>query len=187
MKKRINFFKNFIKDPLKIGSITPSSRYLAERMISDINFSSSNIIIEYGPGEGVFSKKIIERMSDQSIFILIELNEDFYRLLKETFKNHKNVYIFNDNVCNVKSILNSIGKSSADYIVSGIPFSSIPKKTANKILYVTQEILTDKGLFITFQYSKLNKKLFNDRFLNISIDKVWKNLPPANVIKCRHN
>ncbi len=49
----------FIKKPLVIGTITPSSKKLAKRVMERIDFSSAETIVEYGPGTGVFTKEII--------------------------------------------------------------------------------------------------------------------------------
>jgi len=185
MKSKIVFLKEFFKNPSKTGSLIPSSKYLAKQMIDSINFSKNIIIVEYGPGEGVFSNEIIKRKNKESIIILIELNKIFYNQLKNKFKDIDNVFIFNDSVENVENILKNLNINNIDYIISGIPFSSLPKELTKIILKNTKRIMNNKSSFITFQYSKIKFKLFFNYFKSIKIIKVWKNFPPAYVLNCK--
>lgn len=71
------FIKEFIKNPKFIGAVAPSSEYLAEKMIEDINFKECNFIIEYGPGTGVFTEKLIARKKENTLLLVIENNKEF--------------------------------------------------------------------------------------------------------------
>lgn len=92
----VKFFNNFIKYPNMIGAICPSSKALANKMVADIDFEKVKCIVEYGAGTGVFTEKIIERKKDDSILLFFELNENLYTLLKNKYKNIKNVHIIHD-------------------------------------------------------------------------------------------
>lgn len=55
----LSFIKQYIVRPRITGAILPSSKSLALRMIEDIDFENAECIIEYGPGTGVFTQKLI--------------------------------------------------------------------------------------------------------------------------------
>ena len=69
-----SFTQEFIHYKKMIGSIMPSWRFLVKKIIQKINFSKDKVIIELGPGTGVFTYKIIEKLEKDTVFLLFELN-----------------------------------------------------------------------------------------------------------------
>lgn len=178
------FVLEYIKDPKSIGAIAPSGKYLANKIISNINFEKAKYIVEYGPGTGVFTEKILARIKDDTIVLLIEINEEFYNILKSIYGHKNNVIIVNDSVENIDIILKKYSITNVDYIISGLPFTSLPKSVSNCILNKTSKIISGNGDFITFQYSLLKIRLFKEYFGKINYTKVIRNIPPAYVLKC---
>ncbi len=179
------FIKQYVKNPRTVGAIAPSSEKLAYKMVEDINFINASCIVEYGPGTGVFTEKILNKKKDSTIFIAIEYNTVFYKLLKERFKHETNFILINDSAENLKKYLNKYSIDKVDYVVSGLPFASLPDNMSKKILVITKDILKANGEFITFQYSLFKMKLFRMYFERIKKKKVFLNLPPAYVLKCK--
>ncbi len=87
------FFKRFLQRPFQVASIVPSSKALVERVASKIDFSQSRVIAEYGPGEGVHSRKIARGMSADSHLLLFELDAAFSRDLKRQFAGDQRVHV----------------------------------------------------------------------------------------------
>lgn len=179
------FIKEFIENPKFIGAVAPSSEYLAEKMIEDINFKECNCIIEYGPGTGVFTEKLIARKKENTLLLVIENNKQFYEDLISMYRYKENVKIINDGAENIKKYLSQYNINKVDYIVSGLPFTVLPPTISNVILKNTKEILSNEGEFITFQYSLLKKNFFKKHFTNVKVKKAMINFPPAYVLKCR--
>jgi len=181
-----NFIKQYLKNPKTVGAVAPSSEKLAYKMIEDINFLNASCIIEYGPGTGVFTEKILNKKKDSTIFIAIEYNKEFYEILKDKFKEENNFILVNDSAENLKEYIHKYNIDKIDYVISGLPFTSLPDSMGHKILSATKEILGTKGEFITFQYTLFKMKLFKDYFRNIKRKRVFLNLPPAHVLKCKN-
>lgn len=181
-----NFIKQYIKNPKTVGAVAPSSEKLAYKMVEDINFLNATCIVEYGPGTGVFTEKILDKKKDSTIFIAIEYNTEFYKIIKDKYKNRTNFILINDSAENLKEYLNKYNIHKVDYIVSGLPFASLPDAMSKKILTITKEILKGRGAFITFQYTLLKMKLFKIYFGKIKRKKVLLNLPPAYVLRCEN-
>ena len=93
------FLLEYIKNPSKVGAVAPSSRYLAEKMIEKINFNTAKCIVEYGPGTGVFTEKILARVKEDTHVILIEVNKSFYEDLQKKYGYKNNVIIINKWKC----------------------------------------------------------------------------------------
>lgn len=185
--KFIKFLIEYAKSPKIVGAVAPSSEKLSYKMVEDINFLNASCIIEYGPGTGVFTEKILNKKKGSTIFIAIEYNEIFCKILNDKFKSEKNFILINGSAEDSKEYLNKYNVDKVDYIVSGLPFASLPDNISNRILKVTKEILKGEGEFITFQYTLFKMRLFNSYFSKIRNKRVLLNLPPAYVLKCKNS
>ncbi|MGL5480124.1 MAG: class I SAM-dependent methyltransferase [Clostridium sp.] len=183
----LKFIKEFIRSPKSIGAISPSSKFLANKMIGSIEFERCNCIIEYGAGTGVFTKEVILRKRESTIFIVFEKNNEFAEILKNKYLLKKNVKIINDSVENIYIYLTKYKIKEVDYIISGLPFASLPNILSDNILEKTKEIITkSNGTFITFQYSLIKIDMFNRYFERIKYIKEYFNIPPAYIIICNN-
>ncbi|MEW9121575.1 MAG: rRNA adenine N-6-methyltransferase family protein [Thermotaleaceae bacterium] len=178
------FLKNFIQQPSIVGSIIPSSKYLCFSMLKHINFESSKCIVEYGAGTGIFTKEIIRRKNKDTLFISFELNKDMFSNLKKLHSPNENIYIINDSAENMMNYLNEQGCAEVDYIISGLPFTVLPREVSENILNNTFQVLSHEGSFITFQYSLHFFKTFKEIFPKVQLGLQLLNLPPAFIYYC---
>lgn len=178
------FIKEFIKNPRIVGAVAPSGKRLAEKMIEDVDFRNCRCIVEYGPGTRVFTEKIIARKCEDTLFLVLEKNKAFCDDLDVKYGHKKNIKIINDGAENIKMYLEIYEINKVDYVVSGLPFASLPKMISHMILDNTKNILKPDGKFITFQYSLVKKEFMRTYFQSISTKRVMINFPPAYVLKC---
>jgi phospholipid N-methyltransferase len=143
------YIMNFIKDR-NVASITPTSSVGVKRVCSKIDFSQNNLIVEYGPGTGVFSKYMLQKMRQTSRLILIERNGSFNSILRKNIDDPRAVLV-HDSAENVLQTLRACKESEADYIVSGIPFSFLSSDLKHRILYNTHRALKKGGKFLVYQ------------------------------------
>lgn len=178
----MSFLIEYIKHPRRIGAIAPSGKCLSRKMMKPIDFSSSDVIVEYGPGTGSFTKELIAHRRAGTTLILIEQNKYFYKKLKDKFDGQPDLYIIYGNAENVNEYLKKYGFQSADYIVSGLPFTTLPEDISGSILTATNQALGKNGKFITFQYSLIKCSFFEQYFKITCYLREMKNLPPAYVL-----
>lgn len=182
----IKFLMQYITHPRSTGAILPSSKKLSKKMIEEVNFSKCKCkcIVELGPGTGVFTEELLKRKKEDTKIILIENNETFYNILKDKYGNIKNVHIINDSAEKIDYYIRKHNVINVDYILSGLPFASLPREVSETILDKSKNVLGNKGEFITFQYTKLKLSLINEYFKNIKIKRELLNIPPAYVLNC---
>ncbi len=176
------FFMQFIRHPKTIGAIAPSGKALAEKMMVPVCFSRAKCIVEYGPGTGSFTRELIRRKQPGTKLLVIEKNPVFYQKLKKEFDGEPDVYLIQGDAADVNHYLSQAGFAAADYIISGLPFTSLPKTVSENILLATQKAIGAKGRFITFQYSLAKQKFFMEYFTMTGRLLEFKNLPPAYVL-----
>lgn len=174
----------FLSNPKSVGAILPSSSFLGDKMIEKINFKDAKYIVEYGPGTGVFTEKLIKNREPQTVIVLVENNKEFYSLLREKYKEEDKLFIVNGSAENIERYLREYDIPTVDYVISGLPFSSLPKTVSYKILLNTTKILKGDGQFITFQYTKIKKAFFHQFFTKIEMKKEYRNFPPAYIFSC---
>lgn len=180
----LSFIKQYFMKPRTVGALLPSSKSLAEKMVANIDFESADYIVEYGPGTGVFTDEIIKRKKANTKLLLFETNKEFCDTLKEKFRNESNLYIINDSAELIGKYIKKYEFHMVDYIVSGLPFASLPNKVSSNILKETKKYLKENGKFITFQYTLLKKDFIKNYFHEISIKREFINFPPAYVFCC---
>jgi phosphatidylethanolamine/phosphatidyl-N-methylethanolamine N-methyltransferase len=179
------FIKQFWKERKMVGAVRPSSRFLTEKMLENISFSDSKVIVELGPGTGVFTRKIIERMSDKTTLLVFELNEMFYEQLKKEFQD-KRVILINDSAEKLAHYLKENHLENADAIISSLPLSNFSNELKIKVVRAIYKNLKQQGKYIQYQYSTQGKKLLSTFFKKIEISFTPLNIPPAFVYTCEN-
>ena len=182
----LSFIKQYITKPRTVGAVLPSSKYLAAKMTQGIDFDNAKCIVEYGAGTGVFTDKILKQRRPQTTVLLFENNTEFYNQLCKKYTSEANLQIINDSAEHIGKYLHKHNFSFADYIISGLPFASLPQGVSVRIMEQTKKYLKQDGSFITFQYTLLKKEFIGQFFPNISIKRELRNVPPAYVLCCKH-
>jgi len=183
MAKKSAFLKQFWQEKKMVGAMSPSSRYLAHKMLRNIDFKKSRVIVELGPGTGVFTKKILEEMSQEAKLLVFELNDTFYEALKAEIQDPRMVLI-HDSAEHIQRYLNEESLLHADYVVSSLPLANFPNKLKSAVLNASYDSLKKNGKYIQFQYSLNSRKALEERFQTVHISFTPLNFPPAFVYTC---
>lgn len=181
-----SFIKEFFKQNKMVGSLIPSSRFLAKKMLQNIPFQTAKVIVELGPGTGIFTEKIIEKLESNTHLVVIELNDVFYHNLASKI-THKNCHIVHGSASDLTKILQDLGFEKADCVVSSLPLTNFPKELRIEIMKGVTDCLRPTGTFIQFQYTLQSKKHFQRIFKHVSINYAAFNFPPAFVYCCSNS
>lgn len=136
------------------------------------------------PRDGGFYKGACEKKKPATLLVLIEHNTIFCEKLRRQFAHVANVVVIHGSAENLKQYLKDLNIEKIDYVISGLPFTSLKAEVSCCVLRNVKDCL-DNGKFITFQYSLVKKSFFHTYFQDISHEKVWLNMPPAYVLSCR--
>ncbi|HEY8052227.1 MAG: class I SAM-dependent methyltransferase [Steroidobacterales bacterium] len=146
------FARNFFRHPRMLGSIVPSSRFLIRQLLAPVNWTQARVFVEYGPGVGGITAEVLRRMHPDAILIAIEMNPDFVSYLGRAIPDPR-LKVVQGSAESVDEVLQRFGRNSADYIISGIPFSTIPAPVRERILRKTCDVLKPRGAFLVYQFS----------------------------------
>jgi phospholipid N-methyltransferase len=178
---RAFFLYKFLQSPRTVGSITPSSKFLAEKMLAPIDWDNTRSVIELGAGTGIFTRFINEYKHPDCVGLVFECEPALRNQLQEAYPA---LHTFS-NATEIKQALVDMNISQVDCIVSGLPFNNFDQELRDKILSEVMRALKPGGLFITFQYSLQMRKQLLHHFDAVDISFVPLNLPPAFVYTCR--
>ena len=177
------FFTGFLKHPVMVGSIIPSSNKLIDRMLAPVDWANTKLFVEYGPGVGTFSRQILDRMAPDATYLAIDTNPDFIRYLNHTITDSRLAAV-NGSAADVERIVREHGHESADYVLSGLPFSTLPAGVGPEIAAATHRVLRTGGAFLVYQFSPKVHDFLAPHFARIDHAMEWWNVPPAQLYWC---
>ena len=180
---RLLFARTFFKNPVMLGSVIPSSRFLINGVLEPIDWRGAHVIVEYGPGVGTITGEILNRMRPDAKLIIIEMNRELVRFLRETF-NDPRLAVIDGSAANVREILKGHGYDAADYIISGIPLGSMPVAIREHIVRETKEALAPGGAFIVYQFTSRVLPELQRVFEVVKRGREWLNVLPAHLFFC---
>lgn len=174
------FFRQFVKHPAMIGSVIPSSGMLVQAMLAPVDWANTRLFVEYGPGVGTFTRPILEKMRPDAMLIAIDTNADFVRYLSADINDHR-FRAVHGSAADVRAIIAEHGFTQADYILSGLPFSTLPEGIGDAIMTETHAALRPGGTFLVYQYSRFVAKMLTPLFASVESDLEWLNIPPCRM------
>lgn len=174
------FLQGFLKHPVMVGSIMPSSRALIDRMLDPVDWGACKLFVEYGPGVGTFCRPVLDRLAPDARFIAIDTNPDFIRYLRHEIADPRFAAV-HGSAADVRQIVADHGHETADYVLSGLPFSTLPEGVGAAIAAATHTVLRPGGAFLVYQFSPRVKDHLVPHFARIDHAMEWWNVPPAQL------
>lgn len=175
-----HFLRGFIKHPVMVGSVIPSSKALIDKMLEPVDWANCRLFVEYGPGVGTFTEQVLQRMAPDATLIAIDTNADFTSYLRRKFADSR-LFAVTGSAADVGPIMADCGFEQADYVLSGLPFSTLPPGVGTKIAEATAEALRPGGAFLVYQFSPKVRDFLTPHFERIDRGFEWINIPPAQL------
>ena len=163
-----------------VGSIIPSSRILIDKMLGRVDWDKTKVFVEYGPGVGTFTRPILDQLAPDATLVTIDTNPDFTRYLKDSIDDDRLVAV-NGSAADVEKILADRGLPKADYVLSGLPFSTLPPGVGDAIAEATAKVIRPGGAFLVYQFSPKVRDFIAPHFDRIDRGFEWINVPPATL------
>lgn len=181
---RLRFLRQFLRNPRELGSITPSSRFLTRAITEEIDFTLARRIVELGPGTGVFTRELLGSLDPAGSLLALDTNPDFVALLRRELPDRRCVLV-QVSAERIGAQVFRQGWDSADVVVSGIPYTLLPRPVTDGIVRSSWRALRPGGLFLAYQYSPYLRPFLQHVFGNCRLKPVLRNLPPAVVFISR--
>ncbi|MGR4069136.1 methyltransferase domain-containing protein [Halomonas sp. LR3S48] len=177
------FARNFFKHPRMLGSIIPSSSFLIRRLLEPVDWERARVIVEYGPGVGTITQEILNRLHPDATLVVIETNEDFVDYLNRTLSDPR-LKVIAGSAETIEAELERLHLPAADYVVAGLPFSTMPAEIRERILKGSHEALGPEGAMLIYQFSPKVSSDLRQTFSRVVSTFEPINIPPARVYFC---
>lgn len=176
------FARQFFKHPGMIGSVIPSSPMLVDSLLDGVDWDRTRLFVEFGPGVGTFTRPILERLHPDAMLLAIDLNPDFAAYLRSAITDPR-LRVIHGSAADVLRHVQESGQDGADYVLSGIPFSTLPDGVGEAICAAVRSVLRPEGAFLVYQYSARVRALLSPLFASIDERVEWRNIPPCRMFR----
>jgi phospholipid N-methyltransferase len=92
--------------------------------------------------------------------------------------------LVNESATEIDAVLTRVGYVHADYIISGIPFKTIPHAIRDTIVRKTHSVLEPNGSFMVYQFSGAVLPYLEKVFGRVSREFEFLNILPARLFYC---
>lgn len=174
----LSFLKVAVRD-FRVGAVMPSSRW-AVREILDRVPDRLSAVLEYGPGDGVITKRLLDRLDSAGRMLVIEANPTFAAGLAKIADQRFSLVHGDATVA--ADYAREHGLASFDLVISGIPFSMLPDKTRKDVVDMTWSLLRPGGTFLVYQTSPLMVPYLKRRFA-VKTSFELRNIPPYFIMQ----
>ncbi len=182
--RRLEFLRESLRNIRSTGSLAPSSRFLCRAIVGNIDPEASKIVVELGPGDGVITRYILDRLKPDARLVIFEINEVFVEKIRNSFTDPR-LTVIHDSAENMGLHFQKMGVESVNCFISGIPFIMLPEALAERITSECLQFLHPKGRFVQFHYSPFMLGFYRRVFGKVDIEVVPLNFPPALIVSCK--
>lgn len=184
LRSRWTFFRQWLKDPVSVSSISPSSAHLARRMLNELP-ADARRVVELGAGTGVFTSALLEHGIRAEDLLVVELNPALVDLLRQNFPEARVVHGDAREAPRLAREAGFLDDGPADAVFSGLGMLAMNQQAQREVLEAAFELTRDGGSFIQFTYGHTNPVspvVLAELGLHVRRGELaWRNLPPATV------
>ena len=180
----VRFIGSWIKKPLAVGAVTPSSKPLARAMAQYVDPHGDGPVIELGPGTGPITEALIEHGVKPSRLVLVEFNPTFCQLLRQRFPE---ATVVQGDAYRLHDTLAEYARHGISAVVSGLPLMTKPLRMRTRLLREALALLAPQAPFVQFTYAVVPPI---PKLAGVKVEaseRIWRNMPPARVWVYRHS
>ena len=181
MNDRLVFIQEFLKHPLQIGAIIPSSRFLERRIVAAAGISSASVVVELGAGIGNITRAILSAIPQHAKLLSIEINPHFHALVNSIRDDRLIAHL--GSAYDLKEIISMYDLDAPNAVVSGIPFSTMSHSVGSHILEAVSSSPAQNGRFVAYQVSNRVATLCQPFLGSGQTEIELINIPPMRIFQ----
>lgn len=177
------FLRAFLKSPRVVGSVIPSSSFLERRIVAAAEPETADILVELGVGTGGTTRALLKAMQSRARLLAIERTPEFVEMLQHTIDPRLDVV--HGCASSLGAEMKRRGYVHADAVVSGIPFSTLPRSLAAEIVLSIYQALAPGGRFVAYQFTDRVADYMRPVMGSPEIEHELRNVPPVRIFTWR--
>ncbi|MFZ5555984.1 MAG: class I SAM-dependent methyltransferase [Pseudomonadota bacterium] len=176
---RVAFFQGFLRHPGRVGSVIPSSRFLERRLVKSAGLGDARTVVELGPGTGGTTRALLAALPPDARLMSLELDRHFVAILSAI--RDPRLTVHHGNARNIAEALQAHNFPAPDVVISGIPFSTMPRAIGIAIVEAVKNCLAPGGRFVAYQLRDRVGTLGRAVFGKPRVELELLNVPPMRV------
>jgi phosphatidylethanolamine/phosphatidyl-N-methylethanolamine N-methyltransferase len=174
------FLRGFLARPLEIASVAPSSVFLEARVVQAADLAQARCVVELGPGTGGTTRALLRALAPHARLLAIEVNPGFCSRLRRLIDDPR-LEVHAASAETLADALRLRGLPAPDVVVSGIPFSTLPRDLAQRIAAAIPANLAPGGRVVAYQCRSHVTGYLAPHFGPPRTAWEWRSLPPIRV------
>ncbi|HUR96279.1 MAG TPA: rRNA adenine N-6-methyltransferase family protein [Gemmatimonadales bacterium] len=177
------FGRTFLQHPRMLGSVVPSSRFLISRILRQVDWAGTRVVVEAGPGVGTVTTAILDRLGSEASLVAFEMNRTFVSHLRNEIPDPR-LKVLHRSAAEAEIALAELGIGAADLLVSGIPLSGLTREARLDLLSGWRRVLRPGGVLVVYQFTRSALPDLRHVFGQVRQEFEPFNVLPARVFRC---
>jgi phospholipid N-methyltransferase len=175
------FLGAFLREPRQVGSVVPSSRFVERRILQLGEVRRARTLVELGSGTGGTTRAILGAMRPDAKLLCLEIDEKLHRLLGRI--EDPRLIAHHGSAGELREALAAHGLPGPDVVISGIPFSTLERPLAERILEAIAALLAPGGRFVAYQFTASVERLCTPILGSAHAELEPLNIPPLRIFR----
>lgn len=173
------FFRHWLRHPLGIGAILPSSSAVARAMARGIALHRPGAVLELGGGTGVVTRELLEAGCSPERLIVIEREPALAQVLRRRFARS---HIIEGDACATGAMLAERGITRLATVVSSLPIKWFPLESQRAVVAPCLDLLGEDGAFLQLTNALVSPLPMDSLGLKgTEVARVWTQFPPVQI------
>ena len=176
------FFRRWLRNPLQMGSIIPSSPALCRKIAAAVERGPDEYVLELGAGTGVISAALIAAGVPANKLIVVEIVPEMAQFLRESLPG---VNVICGDAFDLKNTLPAHMQGQIGTAICGIPLVMLPLERQEAFRDAVEAVAPGKG-FLLYTYCATSPLPYGK--LGMAARRMaftLANFPPASVWRYR--
>lgn len=177
------FFRAWLRAPLKIGSVLPSSDATGRAFASVTDIARPGDVLELGSGTGAIAQALLEAGLPPERLVMMEREPDLARHLRRRFPE---VRLVEGDATGIEAALEALGVERLACVASTLPIVWFSLAEQEAVLRPCLDRLGEGGAFLQMTNQPASPLPMGKLGLEGErVAHIWRNLPPSFIWRYR--
>jgi phosphatidylethanolamine/phosphatidyl-N-methylethanolamine N-methyltransferase len=173
------FFRQWLRSPKSMGSVVPSSSFLARGVAECVEWRPGQTVVELGGGTGAVTDGLINSGIPREALVVIELDKSLARYLRDRLPG---VNVVQGNATRLAEVLEPLDVGEISTVISGLPMLTMPIDFQRAILESSFSAMGSHGFVVQYTYSPIAPIPARKLGVSAKLKRVIvRNVPPATI------
>ena len=177
-------WRQILRDPMSLGTVAPSSSYLARCVVAAAGLNEHKYVVEVGAGTGPLTHFIYPKVDPRN-FAILEPNAEMVEQLQHQFQHAQ---VHQQKVQDLEVVVTELNWPQVDIVISSLPWSIFPQEVLQDGLKAMHTVMSPDAKLLTLVYSHAqyfpSSRYLEGQFLqyfeNVYRTRTtWRNVPPG--------